>query len=219
MSMTGLVVIVPKPSSVSFPFNTDRIAKGAKDKAATPNRLRAYREESTPGSAITSFAAAKLEAHKAHSTTTTALQAMGSTQSGLDDGDGNDVDVDDDKEESTTNCVRESKTSVVAVSLAGCNVGDGDGDDDVDDKLLDIAVVVDASPIALILEYCRRLSRTDEAEDEDEDEIKDGVTTVDVVDFGSLCCSNREFGAKLSVDPMASKEHRTEAYFIITDGG
>jgi hypothetical protein len=56
------------------------MAPGAKAAAATPNRASAYKLESTPGSAMTSFAAAKLLAHKAHRIKMTPLHARGSSQ-------------------------------------------------------------------------------------------------------------------------------------------
>ena len=62
------------------------MAPGVRAAAATPNLEIAYREESTPGSAITNLAAAKLEAHKAHRITMTPLHATGSNQPGNDEG-------------------------------------------------------------------------------------------------------------------------------------
>mmetsp|Transcript_6878 Transcript_6878/g.12003 ORF Transcript_6878/g.12003 Transcript_6878/m.12003 type:complete len:207 (+) Transcript_6878:736-1356(+) len=53
-------------------------ANGASAAAETPKRLSAYKEESTPGSAMTNLAAAKLDAHKAHRMIMTDLQAADS---------------------------------------------------------------------------------------------------------------------------------------------
>ena len=64
-------------------FFTAPTAPGNKARAATLNLARAYRDESTPGSAITSLATAKFEAHKAHKIRMTPRQARGSTHSAV----------------------------------------------------------------------------------------------------------------------------------------
>mmetsp|Transcript_25642 Transcript_25642/g.36166 ORF Transcript_25642/g.36166 Transcript_25642/m.36166 type:complete len:347 (-) Transcript_25642:355-1395(-) len=62
-------------SILIIPRRTAFTAPGSKANAATLNLDSAYKEESTPGSAMTNLAAAKLDAHKAHSTTTTPRQS------------------------------------------------------------------------------------------------------------------------------------------------
>ena len=62
-------------------------APGASAMAAVEKRLTAYKEESTPGSAITNLAAAKLEAQRTHSTMMIPRYAKGSTQVGRENAD------------------------------------------------------------------------------------------------------------------------------------